>query len=536
MEDEKNKKDDNKFTKEEQEMKNEKVENYKQSKEEAKEEIGSQVKKEKNVIKIKLSTFIIILIVVIAIVAIIGYLIFKKSETNSELQTSDEKNYSQDVDFNISSYEGIWQYFENNTETPEKELIINKIDDSNVNFDLEMYRITSFENVSATLSKNIATFDCTNENGWNINGTITFENNTVTLDIAQSSTDIIPIGKTVFSTKSNVSILKNNLDSKTENVSNTISNTTSNNNISNNSSNENTNIKTNQNLSGYDNVDEYDTLDEILKKIMEKNTGKEVQYTYTFINNYYTLIVLIGDNEAEKEFLFYTYQKDGKAIYLGELGAGHSSLYEMNGKDYIMKVYGQMGDEEVYNISIQNNKIVETKVSNRTLSEGQDYVSGDIEIKFSEAKITDINEKILNIVKTDNTVYNNINSAYSSIIQQTKKLNANKGVQGAQTDIDKDGTNELILLVGDSEAEKEYVFYSFKQNKITYLGKLSGGHSGLYEMNGKNHIMKVFGQMGDEVVSNITIENNKIVQTEVSTRTISEGQDYTVGDKEIKFS
>ena len=128
---------------------------------------------------------------------------YKCKKCNKVLSTKKEKR------FNVESYKGVWQYFENwSEEIPETELIINKIDDNKINFDLEMYRLASFKNVDANVVENYVEFNATNENGWKIKGKISLCQDVVILEIKQSSSNLIKTGITTFNIKSNTSILK----------------------------------------------------------------------------------------------------------------------------------------------------------------------------------------------------------------------------------------------------------------------------------------------------------------------------------------
>jgi len=108
-----------------------------------------------------------------------------------------------DTQTGLSAYKSIWQYPDSTY--PEKEFRVNNISDSKVNFDFIVEGITTFENASANITKNIAKFDIKNEGDWNIKGTITFNDNKVVFDITESSSENIPTGSTTFTVKSNKS-------------------------------------------------------------------------------------------------------------------------------------------------------------------------------------------------------------------------------------------------------------------------------------------------------------------------------------------
>ena len=123
-----------------------------------------------------------------------------KNQTNTSTSSN---NKNGDTQTGLSAYKSIWQYPDSTY--PEKEFRVNEISDSKVNFDFIVEGITTFENASANITKNIAKFDIKNEGDWNIKGTITFNDNKVVFDITESSSENIPTGSTTFTVKSNKS-------------------------------------------------------------------------------------------------------------------------------------------------------------------------------------------------------------------------------------------------------------------------------------------------------------------------------------------
>ena len=126
-----------------------------------------------------------------------------------------------------------------------------------------------------------------------------------------------------------------------------------------------------------DNYSKMVEIDDAYDKFLEKMT--KTKSTRIDIDNdgVHELIVAKGDFEAEKEISFYTY-KNGKVTDLGTLGFGHSTLYKMNNKDYLLQVYGQMGGEEVSKVYIKNGKIQKEKISERQIDPDEGYTKGDI--------------------------------------------------------------------------------------------------------------------------------------------------------------
>ena len=110
-----------------------------------------------------------------------------------------------------------------------------------------------------------------------------------------------------------------------------------------------------------------------------------------------------------------------------------------------------------------------------------------------------------------------------------------KAVEYAVTDINKDGIYELIVTTGDSEAEKMTYFYSYKSGRIFSLGETGGSHSTYYEMNSGNYIMHLNAHMGSELITHISIKDNKIVEEKISEKEIKPEEDYSSGDRLIVF-
>ena len=129
-----------------------------------------------------------------------------------------------------------------------------------------------------------------------------------------------------------------------------------------------------------DNYAEMVEIDNAYDKFLEKMPkNKTTKSTRIDIDNdgVHELIVAKGDFEAEKEISFYTY-KNGKVTDLGTHGFGHSALYKMNNKDYLLQVYGQMGSEEVSKVYIKNGKKKIEKISERQINLEEGYTKGDV--------------------------------------------------------------------------------------------------------------------------------------------------------------
>lgn len=90
------------------------------------------------------------------------------------------------------------------------------------------------------------------------------------------------------------------------------------------------------------------------------------------------LIVRTGESEVEYMFEFYKYKGNGKkAELIGNIGAGHLVLYEMNNEKYLLSVYAHMGYETVAKVFIEDGKIKYEQISQRDNLTSEEYTKGD---------------------------------------------------------------------------------------------------------------------------------------------------------------
>lgn len=131
-----------------------------------------------------------------------------------------------------SSYKGVWKT--SDEATPSEELIINSIDDKKINFNLFIYKLTNFENVSAEIKDGVATFDTKNSDDWNIKGKIEFKDAKIVFVIEESSSKLLEPQTLEFTIKGTKSVLnsleneKSNTTTTNKTTSNKTSNSTSN--------------------------------------------------------------------------------------------------------------------------------------------------------------------------------------------------------------------------------------------------------------------------------------------------------------------
>lgn len=159
-------------------------------------------------------------------------------------------------------------------------------------------------------------------------------------------------------------------------------------------------------------------------------------------------------------------------------------------------------------------------------------ISMIVYIFFTSTVKAEIKTTKLDTIKT--LTYNNTSSAYDAIKKAIYEDNPTTTIKWSLVDIDKNNLEELIVYVGDIEADKEIYFFTYSQGKIVDLGKISGGHTTLYTMNNENYLLDVWAHMGEEIVYHINIDNNAIVQNKISERMLSDGEDYVSGDRELE--
>ena len=200
---------------------------------------------------------------------------------------------------------------------------------------------------------------------------------------------------------------------------------------------------------------------------------------------------------------------------------------------YVFYVKGNAVQED---LTVMTGLRDELKEENDSLKEENEKLKKELEDKKkAETQNTSKKEEVKPEEKKDTKVVNplDVKAAY---MQRLKSYETSKkAVEYAVTDIDKDGIYELIIGTGDFEAEKMTYFYSYRNGKIVSLGETGGSHSAYYEMNNEKYIMHLNAHMGSEVVSHISIKDNKIYEEAVSERELKPEEEYTEGDRLIVF-
>lgn len=169
-----------------------------------------------------------ILILILGVTSLTGC---GTSDDKPEKET-DNKTEEKVSTKDYSSYKGVWKTSDD--ATPSEELIINSIDDKKINFNLYIYKLTNFENVSAEIKDGVATFDTKNSNDWNIKGKIEFKDAKIVFVIEESSSKLLEPQTLEFTIKGTKSVLnsleneKSNTTTTNKTTSNKTSNSTSN--------------------------------------------------------------------------------------------------------------------------------------------------------------------------------------------------------------------------------------------------------------------------------------------------------------------
>lgn len=168
-------------------------------------------------------------IVIAGIVAAIFIIVQNSNETSentssagtssafSELESS-EAAASTLSSVNAADYIGYWHVADSN----DQELTVDRIDGNNVTFSLWHYPLTSLDEIGASLNGNIADFSYS-QNDQSVNGTLTFDETSITLTITESNLANLPIGTTVFDSRHDQSWKNSQLESQTESETATFS-------------------------------------------------------------------------------------------------------------------------------------------------------------------------------------------------------------------------------------------------------------------------------------------------------------------------
>lgn len=94
-------------------------------------------------------------------------------------------------------------------------------------------------------------------------------------------------------------------------------------------------------------------------------------------------------------------------------------------------------------------------------------------------------------------------------------------------DIDKDGTPELFIRYGNSEAAYHTCVYGWVGGTMAELGGFSSGHAALYTWPGENAVAFNWGHMGGHYVDRISLADGALAFEEVFSEDIGPQDTYT---------
>jgi hypothetical protein len=116
--------------------------------------------------------------------------------------------------------------------------------------------------------------------------------------------------------------------------------------------------------------------------------------------------------------------------------------------------------------------------------------------------------------------------AYESTAQQY--ANNPDGLIGeyGYTDIDNDGTPEMVLFTPGYEADKKLKVFTYDSGSVTEVGELGLGHTSVYAYPGHNGMVLHYGHMGYEAYSVVSIENGELRTKDYGSRELTENEDY----------
>ena len=97
-------------------------------------------------------------------------------------------------------------------------------------------------------------------------------------------------------------------------------------------------------------------------------------------------------------------------------------------------------------------------------------------------------------------------------------------------DMDQDGIAELLVLNGTCEADYQWYVYTIEDGAAVQVGTFSGGHSMLYSNASGAGIYKLYGHMGGEVISLLTLSNGAVSEEEISSKQLGQNEEYDTPD------
>lgn len=133
------------------------------------------------------------------------------------------------------------------------------------------------------------------------------------------------------------------------------------------------------------------TIKEEYKKIVNyiKNDAEET-YALSDINHdgIKELIIITGTGEADKTVYLYTFA-DGKAVFCGSTWSTHSTYYEEENKNYLIRLTYIQGGETLSYLSLDNDKLKEEVVYKKDVSNDKQFEMSEKQRAINFCNIND---------------------------------------------------------------------------------------------------------------------------------------------------
>ena len=134
--------------------------------------------------------------------------------------------------------------------------------------------------------------------------------------------------------------------------------------------------------------------------------------------------------------------------------------------------------------------------------------------------------------KNETNVVEKNPSWYETFI--TKLTSVDKDVVGYYlVDIDKDNTPELILVTGESEAEKMGEIFKLENGELKSHNQISLSHSVLYNTDNK-YIIRQMAHMSSEIIYNLSITDEMFEELKISEKEYEDNEEYQTFENKLK--
>lgn len=214
------------------------------------------------------------------------------------------------------------------------------------------------------------------------------------------------------------------------------------------------------------------------------------------------LLVKQGFNEADLAARVYT-MRDGQAVEAGEFDMGHSMLY-VDESGAVLRVMGLMGDESIDRITLVDGNISREEISHRFLGEEDSYAAPGTALIW-----TDWGDRSL--VET---------MSYSDVLDAVQAGYTDPGttIRWYLADVDRDGTEELFVKIGENEWNDRFLVYSDATGRALPLGTVSGRKTTLATDGETVYSVYTDPESGDESIYALGVDGGVTIR-EISHRT-----------------